>query len=84
MKPAVLFYIPTTTSTGVCWRWHSVDGRTDSEQAFPSFDDCLADARANGYFVVSAPALADHAPIMRRASRKLRLSSTASSGEKNA
>ena len=83
MKTAVLFYIPTTTSAAVCWRWHSSDGKMDSAQAFPCYDDCLADVRANGYFVVSTPSLADPAPMMPRAFRKPRISSAASSGEKN-
>ena len=51
MKTAVLFYLPATTSSAVRWRWHSVDGRTDSAQSFPSYDDCLGDARASGYLV---------------------------------
>lgn len=84
MKTAVLFYVPTTTCTAVRWRWHSSDGKTNSAQSFPRYDDCLADVRANGYLVVSTPSYADHAPMMRRAFRKSRLSSTASSGEKNA
>jgi hypothetical protein len=78
MKAAVLFYIPTTTSSAVCWRWHSVDGKTDSAQPFPSYDDCLADARASGYFVEATRPRADPAPSMRRTFRKLRLSATAS------
>ena len=82
MKTAVLFYIPTTTSDAVCWRWHSVDGRTDSAGSFPSYDDCLANARANGYFVEATPPRADPAPLVRRTFRKPRRSATTASGEK--
>ena len=52
MKPAVIFSIPRTTAASeYCWRWRSVDGKTDSVGDFGSHHDCLADAKANGYLV---------------------------------
>jgi hypothetical protein len=49
MKVAVLFSIPMVNSSGVCWRWRSTDGQTDSAKSFVSYYDCLFDAQSNGY-----------------------------------
>jgi hypothetical protein len=49
MKVAVLFTVPKTTSADVCWRWRSIDGKTDSTQSFSNYEDCKKDAIANGY-----------------------------------
>ena len=51
MQPAVIFSIPMTTSPSYCWRWRSVDGKTDSRTQFVYYRDCLADANANGHSV---------------------------------
>lgn len=80
MKAAVLFYVPMTTSAAVCWRWHSVDGRTDSTQSFPCYDDCLANAQASGYYVEPTPRRADPVPMLRRTLRKRRLTTYSSAG----
>jgi hypothetical protein len=70
MKAAVLFYLPMTTSDGVCWRWRSADGKADSAQAFGSYDDCLADARENGYHAEATPQRADTASANSRTSNR--------------
>jgi len=75
VKAAVLFYLPMTTSAGVCWRWRSVDGKTDSTQAFSSYHDCLEDARAKGYCVEATAQRADTAPAM-RSSRRVNFAAT--------
>ena len=62
MKPAVIFSIPTTTAVGYCWRWRSVDGKTDSSRQFTYYDDCRADAAANGHAVQLAVAHGNTAP----------------------
>ena len=62
MKPAVIFSIPSTRSPGYCWRWHSVDGKTDSKSLFAYYHDCRADAEANGYAVERAVAHGNTAP----------------------
>jgi hypothetical protein len=62
MKQAVMFSIPTTTAPGYCWRWRSVDGKTDSAQQFTYYHDCLADATANGYSIQQTVAQGDTAP----------------------
>ena len=62
MKPAVIFSIPMTTSPGYCWRWRSVDGKTDSKVPFVYYHDCLADAKTNGHSVELAIARGDTAP----------------------
>ena len=62
MKPAVIFSIPMTTSHGYCWRWRSVDGKTDSTGQFVYYHDCLADANANGHSVQLAVAHGNTAP----------------------
>ena len=51
MKPAVIFSLPAMTSRGYCWRWRSVDGKTDSAGPFAFYQDCREDAQANGYAV---------------------------------
>jgi len=56
VKTAVLFSIPLPRSEGVCWRWRSADGNTDSARAFATYDECLEDALANGYSSAPAPA----------------------------
>jgi hypothetical protein len=65
MKAAVLFSVPMTTTASVCWRWRSVDGKTDSTQSFIDYYDCLENAQANGYHVVATPQRVDIAPTMR-------------------
>jgi hypothetical protein len=55
MKVAVLFSIPMTTSGDVCWRWRSIDGKTDSKQSFSSYEDCLENAKTNGYLYHLVP-----------------------------
>lgn len=62
MKPAVIFSIPSITSPGYCWRWRSVDGKTDSESQFVYYHDCLADAKAKGYSVRFEAARGNTAP----------------------
>ena len=62
MKPAVIFSIPMTRSPGYCWRWRSVDGKTDSKSQFAYYHDCLADARANGFTVELAVAQGNTSP----------------------
>jgi hypothetical protein len=56
VKTAVLFSIPLTRSEGVCWRWRSADGNTDSAGAFASYNECRDDALGNGYAIAPAPA----------------------------
>ena len=65
VKAAVLFSIPLTTSAGVCWRWRSLDGKTDSPQSFICYHDCLENAQVNGYDVEAKPQRPDAAPTMR-------------------
>jgi hypothetical protein len=55
VKVAVIFAIPNTTSSDACWRWRSIDGKTDSMQSFGSYEDCLEDAIANGYLYHHIP-----------------------------
>jgi hypothetical protein len=55
MKSAVLFSIPLPLSNGVCWRWRSSDGTTDSTKSFVSYYDCRFDAEANGYCAETPP-----------------------------
>lgn len=62
MKPAVIFSIPATTPNGYCWRWRSVDGKTDSKSQFAYYHDCLADAKASGYSVQLSVARGNTAP----------------------
>ena len=63
MKPAaVIFSIPMTTSPGYCWRWRSVDGKTDSKGRFLFYHDCLSNAEANGYSVQPDVAHGNTAP----------------------
>jgi hypothetical protein len=64
-KAAVLFSVPMTMSSGDCWRWRSVDEKTDSTQSFIYRYDCLENAQANGYRVEATPRRADTAPTMR-------------------
>jgi hypothetical protein len=61
-KAAVLFSVPVAMSAGVCWRWRSVDGNTDSTQSFMNYYDCLENARANGYQVEAKPQHNEVAP----------------------
>jgi hypothetical protein len=62
MKPAVIFSIPMTTTTGYCWRWRAVDGKNDSADSFVYYYDCVTNARANGYDVEPTRARGDKAP----------------------
>ena len=62
MKPAIIFSIPNTKSAGYCWRWRSVDGKTDSKTQFFYYHDCLADAEASGYSVQRSMAHGNTAP----------------------
>jgi hypothetical protein len=62
MNAAVIFSLPAKTSHGYCWRWRSVDGKTDSTGQFVYYHDCLADANANGYSVQLAVARGNTAP----------------------
>jgi len=55
MKPAIIFSLPMVTSEGICWRWRSVDGKTDSTKSFADYNECLGNAVINGYFVKIAP-----------------------------
>jgi hypothetical protein len=55
MKAAILFSIPMTTSSGVCWRWRSADGTIDSTKSFATYYDCLFDAQSNGYDAEATP-----------------------------
>ena len=61
VKAAVLFSYPMPTSNGNCWRWRSIDGKTDSTQSFTSYYECLENAQANGYQVEATPQRADAA-----------------------
>jgi hypothetical protein len=56
------------TSAGVCWRWRSADGDTDSTKSFVSYYDCLQDVLANGY-QAEAPRSRANAAAALRASR---------------
>ena len=62
MKRAVIFSIPMTTSPGYCWRWRSLDGKTDSMEPFVYYYDCLANARANGYAVQPTDVFGENGP----------------------
>ena len=62
VKVAVIFAIPNTTSGDVCWRWRSIDGKTDSTQSFGSYEDCLEDAKANGYLYHHIPSASAKPP----------------------
>ena len=55
MKKAVLFCVPLTTTAGVCWRWRSTDGNTDSAQSFMHYVDCVHDAESHGYHADATP-----------------------------
>ena len=55
VKVAVIFAIPNTTSSDFFWRWRSIDGKTDSMQSFGSYDDCIEDAKVNGYLYHHIP-----------------------------
>ena len=57
LKVAILFTIPMTMSTDVCWPWRSADGTTDSTKSFVSYYDCLFDAQTNGYGTEPSPRL---------------------------
>ena len=59
MKPAVIFSIPMSQVEGYCWRWRSVDGKTDSTGEFFQYEDCLSDARASGHSVEPARPFGD-------------------------
>ena len=62
MKPAIIFSLPMATSHGYCWRWRSVDGKTDSTKHFAYYYDCLADANASGHSVEVVEAHGNTAP----------------------
>ena len=51
MKPALIFYLTIPTSSGVCWRWRSINGAAESTASFMHYCDCVEDARSNGYAV---------------------------------
>lgn len=62
VKVAVIFAIPNTTSSDVCWRWRSIDGKTDLKQSFGSYEDCLENANANGYLYHHIPSTSAKPP----------------------
>jgi len=62
VKVAVIFAIPNTTSSEVCWRWRSIDGKTDAKQSFCSYEDCLENAKANGYLYHHIPSTSAKPP----------------------
>jgi hypothetical protein len=59
---AVIFSVPLHSTTGYCWRWRSVDGKTDSGDSFIYYYDCLSDARAKGYDVEPERPHGENAP----------------------
>ena len=54
MKTAVAFFVPVAISSAtVHWCWRSLDGNADSNRSFQYYNDCVADARTNGYRIES-------------------------------
>jgi hypothetical protein len=51
MKLAVIFSVPSTTSSGFEWRWRSADHKHESANSFFFYRDCVTDAERNGYKV---------------------------------
>jgi hypothetical protein len=62
VKVAVIFAVPNTASSDVCWRWRPIDGKTDSKQSFGSYEDCLENAKANGYLYHHIPSASAKPP----------------------
>ena len=62
MKPAVIFWIPSTTPIGYSWGWRSGDGKTKSNGHFAYYHDCLADAKAGGHAVALTVGQGNTAP----------------------
>jgi hypothetical protein len=62
MQSAVIFSIPTPTANGYCWRWRSADSKTESQEHFPYYYDCVLDAQAKGYSVQLADPHGENAP----------------------
>jgi hypothetical protein len=51
MKTAEVYSMRAQTAHGVVWKWRSDDRAKRSFLAFATYDDCVADARKNGFSV---------------------------------